>query len=226
MPSECISPIQGTRARIIRNDECGVPVAGAGSGIVIDGFVQVGVSPQYEDGTEYVKTQANGVRCVNRRGNDQFQRDEVTIEFCAIDPDAVAITTGQDLVMGEDAGTGFWVREGEVTARWSLEVWQADAEAECGEEGTARYAYWVWPNLSAGRLSDFTVEDDVLEWTIVANSERASVNFALPEPTPIPLPPPANTHRGFNVTTVPPPEVTGCGAGTLTIGGGGGNGGG
>ena len=216
MVARCISPIQGSRARIMRLDECGLPVAGAGSLIVLDGFVSVSPSPQYEDGTTYQKRKADGSYCVNRRAPDQFTRDEVSVEFCSIDPDAVVITTGQTLVSSGATGTGFWIKEGLVSARWSLEVWQADSDTCTG--ATPQYAYWIWPNLSAARLNDMTIEDDVLEWTLTAFSEKANVGFALAGPTdPIPVPVPANAHRGFNVTTVPPPATTGCGAASLSL---------
>lgn len=216
MTAQCISPIQGTRARIMRLDSCAAPVTGAGSLIVFDGFVSVAVSPQYEDGVEYTKKQANGVKCVNRKGNDQFSRDQLTIEFCAIDPDAVVITTGQSIVVSGATGTGFWVKEGEVSARWSLEIWQADSETCTG--ASPRYAYWVWPHLAAGRLNDFTVEDDVISWQITASSAAGSTSFNVPGTSkPIPFPLPTGAHRGFNINTVPPPTATGCGAQSLSI---------
>lgn len=213
MAAECISPIQGTRFRIIRLDECGAPVTGAGSLIVDDGFVEVQISPQYEDGTQYQLRQANGVFCVNRRGNDQFTRDEVNIRFCAINPDAVAITTGQDLIVtGSPAtGTGFWVKEGDIAARWGLEVWQADSDTCTADE--PRTAYWAWPHLAAGRLGDFTIQDDVIEWRITARTEKANTLWgAGPGSIKYISPVPANAHRGFNITRLPLPDVTGCGA--------------
>lgn len=216
MVAECIAPIQGTRARIMREDECGLPVEGAGSLIVIDGFVSVGVSPQYEDATLYQKKRADGSYCVNRRGNDQFTRDELTIEFCSIDPDAVVVTTGQEIIATGATGTGFWLKEGPVTARWSLEVWQADSETCAG--ATPRYAYWLWPHLAAGRLNDLSIEDDVLEWSITASTEKTNTGFGLPNAEePVPMPPPANGHRAFNVTTLAPPAASGCGAVTLSL---------
>jgi hypothetical protein len=217
MTAECIAPIQGTVARIMREDECGLPVEGAGSLLVFDGFVQVSVEPQYEDGTTYRKRNAKGVNCVNRRGNDQFERDQLTIEFCAIDPDGVVITTGQELIVtGAPAtGTGFWIKEGPVSARWSLEVWQADSDTCTGL--TPRYAYHVWPHLAAGRLNSYTIEDDALEWSITAFTEKVNPLWAPPGVSPVPLPPPANGHHGVNITRLTPPEPTACGATTLTI---------
>lgn len=216
MAAECISPIQGSLARIVRLDACGIPVTGAGSLIVIDGFVSVAVSPQYEDGTLYQRKRANGSFCVNRRGNDQYSRDQLTIDFCAIDPDAVVITTGQELITtgAPASGTGFWQVEGNIEARWSLEVWQADSDTCTGL--TPRTAYWAWPNLAAGRLNDFTIEDNTMEWKITASTEPAHALWgAGPGATKFISAVPAGAHRGFNITSLPLPDVTGCGAATL-----------
>lgn len=214
MVAECISPIQGSRARIIRLDECGVPVTGSGSLMVIDAFVEVQVSPQYTDGTTYELKKANGAFCVSRQGNDQFRRDQLNIQFCSIDPDAVVITTGQELIATGSpsaTGTGFWVKEGDVSARWGLELWQADSDTCVGDE--PRTAYWAWPHLAAGRLADFTVEDGVLEWRVLARSEKANTLWgAGPGEVKFINQVPANAHRGFNITRLPLPDLTGCGA--------------
>jgi hypothetical protein len=220
--AEAISPIQGTRARIVRLDLCGAPVTGAGSLLVFDGFVEVLGSPQYEDGTEYRLRNAAGQFCVQADGDDQFLRDDVDMRFCAICPDAVVITTGQELIVtGAPAtGTGFWVKQGPITARWSLELWAADPETCTGEQ--ARYAYWAWPHLSAGRLSDFAVRDDVIEWRIRAKSKPANAAWGDGPGTGLAYinQVPADAHRGFNIVHLDPPEVTGteadCGAVALT----------
>jgi hypothetical protein len=216
MVADCIAPIQGTRARIMRLDSCGAPVTGAGSLIVIDGFVNAAVSPQYEDGTVYQKKKADGSNCVNRRAPDNFLRDQITFEFCSIDPDAVVITTGATLVSSGSTGTGFWVKEGAMTARWSLELWQADSLTCTG--ASPRFAYWAWPHLAAARLNDMTIEDNTLVWSVTANTEQANLTWNVPGTAkPMTLPPPALAHRGFNINTVPVPAVTGCGAASLAI---------
>lgn len=214
MPAQCIAPIQGTHARIVRLDECGAIVTGTGSQTVFDGFVEVAVSPQYQDGTEYILRNAQGVPCVNRRGDDQFLRDEVTIQFCTIDPDAVVLTTGQDLVSDGATGTGFWIKEGAVSARWSFELWQADSQTCTGDN--PRYAYWAWPHLTTGRFQDMTVNDGTLEWRILARSAAANLDWGTgPGDTAYITAVPTNAHRGFNITDEDPPDLTGCGAATL-----------
>jgi len=217
-PTLCAAPIRGTRMRIIRLDSCGLPVTGAGGLVVTDGFVQVEVSQEYEDGTDYSLRNAQGAFCVNEVGPDQFRRSNLTIQFCAIDPDVVNLITGA-LVITTGApvtGTGFWVLEGSVEQRFSLEVWQAVAGTACVGANPLR-AYWAWPNLFAGRFNDFTIEDGTLEWQLSAKTAAANTGWGTgPGASPdwISSVPPL-AHYGFNLAPLPLPALTGCGAAAL-----------
>lgn len=218
MTAECISPIQGTRLRLVRSNACGVPVTGSGSQIVTDGFVEVNVSPQYQDGTEYRLAKANGDLCVNADGDDRLLRADLDMRFCMINPDGVVITTGMTLITtGAPAtGTGFWAVEGAVTARFSLELWAADPDTCTGSQ--ARYAYWAFPHVGSGRLNDFSVKDDVIEWRITAKTKKANTLWGSgPGATKYINQVPANAHWGFNIVHIDPPAATGpdCGAQTL-----------
>jgi hypothetical protein len=218
MTAECISPIQGTRLRLVRSNACGVPVTGAGSQIVTDGFVEVNVSPQYQDGTEYRLAKANGDFCVNADGDDRLLRADLDMRFCMINPDGVVITTGMTLITtGAPAtGTGFWAVEGAVVARFSLELWAADPETCTGSQ--ARYAYWAFPHVGSGRMNDFSVKDDVIEWRITAKTKKANTLWGSgPGAVKYINQVPANAHWGFNIVHIDPPAVTGpdCGAQTL-----------
>lgn len=213
MTAICAAPIQGTRIRIVKLDACGIPVTGVASQIVTDGFVQVQVSQEYEDGTEYQLRNAQGAFCVNDTGPDQFKRASLDIQFCAIDPDVVNLITGVPVVVtGAPAtGTGFWVQEGNVTQRFSLEVWQNISGQAC-VGGTQRFAYWAFPNLGSGRFNDFTIQDDVLEWTLSAKTAQAAAAWGGGIGTDWISSVPALAHYGFNIAALPLPTVLGCGA--------------
>jgi hypothetical protein len=202
-----MAPVQGTRARITKLDSCGV--AQLDQQIVIDGFVQVAVAPQYGDGTEYRRRNASGAIVTNSRGSDQFESDEVLVSFCAIDPDAVVITTGQQIIVSGTTGIGFWVREGPIAAAWSLEVWQADSDTCVG--GEPRFAYWAWPHIQAAQLHDMTLEDGTLTWELSGDTLQGHTSW---DPGDITMSPalPTKGHRAFVITTDPPPAPTGCGA--------------
>lgn len=214
-PTLCAAPIQGTRMRVVRLDECGVPVTGAGGQVVTEGFVNVEVTQQYEDGTEYQLRNAQGEFCVNDVAPDQFRRVDLSIQFCAVDPDVVNLITGVSVVVtgAPSTGTGFWVAEGNVTQRFSLEVWQAVSGQACGAGGVARHVYWAFPNLGSGRFNDFTIEDGILEWSLGAKSKIASPLWGQGPGTPkwISAVPPG-AHFGFNIAALPLPADTGCGS--------------
>lgn len=218
-PALCAAPIQGTRMRIIKLDTCGVPVTGAGSQVVTDGFVQVSVSQEYEDGTEYQLRNASGAFCVNDVGPDQFTRATLDIQFCSVDPDIVNLITGSTVITtgGPATGTGFWVTEGNVTQRFSLEVWQAVAGQACGATSVPNRVYWAFPNLFGGRFNDFTIEDGTLEWTLSAKTAQANTLWGTgPGAAPDWISAvPTAAHFGFNIAALPLPALTGCGAVTL-----------
>lgn len=218
-PTLCAAPIKGTRMRIVRLDECGVPVTGVGSLVVTKGFVQVEVTQQYEDGTEYQLRNAQGEFCVDEVGPDQFRRVDLTVQFCAVDPDVVNLITGSTVITtgAPVTGTGFWVTEGSVTQRFSLEVWQAVSGEACTIGGQLRHVYWAFPNLFGGRFNDFTIQDDVLEFSLSAKSDGASPLWGTgPGAAPDWISAvPTNAHFGFNIAALPLPAETGCGATTL-----------
>lgn len=218
MVARCAAPIQGTLMRIVKLDACGAPVTGASSQqVVTEGFVQVQVTQSYQDGTEYILRNAKGELCVNEVGPDQFQRAEVQIQFCAIDPDVVGLITGTSIVTtGAPAtGTGFWVQEGEVTNRFSLEVWQGVSGQACVPgQSVLTSVYWAFPNLGGGRFNDFTLTDGVLEWSLTAKTKAASSVWGTgPGAAPDWISAvPANAHFGMNIASLPLPAETGCGA--------------
>lgn len=220
-PTLCASPIQGTRMRIVRLDACGVPVSGTGGQVVTEGFVQVQATQEYEDGTEYEIRNAQGEFCVNEVGPDQFRRSNLTIQFCGVDPDVVNLITGA-LVITTGApvtGTGFWVLEGSVETRFSLEVWQKVAGQAC--VGTVqRHVYWAWPNLFGGRFNDFTISDGTLEWQLSAKTAPANTAWGTgPGGAPDWISAvPESAHYGFNIAALNLPATTGCGAVALPAG--------
>lgn len=217
-PTLCAAPIRGTRMRIIRLDACGLPVSGVGGQVVTDGFVQVEATQDYEDGTEYEIRNAQGAFCVNEVGPDQFRRSNLTIQFCAIDPDVVNLITGAVVITtgAPVTGTGFWVLEGSNEARFSLEVWQAVAGVACVGTQPLR-AYWAWPNLFGGRFNDFTIQDGALEWQLSAKTAAANTGWGTgPGTSPDWISSvPVGAHYGFNLAPLPLPAVTGCGAALL-----------
>src|SRR5688572_23966370 len=100
-PLLCSSPVQGQVLRVIKLDTCGIPVSGTGSAVlVMDGFIQVAASPQYDTGDRKITRKANGELCTNFKLPDQFTNDELTIDFCVWNPGLIVNTINARLLTG------------------------------------------------------------------------------------------------------------------------------
>lgn len=219
--STCATPIKGTVLRIVELDTCGVPVTGT-SGLVAtsSGFVQVVMSPQYEDGTEFFDRNAAGDACVNQKDKPIFKRHELTIDWCEVNVllaayviDAQVLGTGAPVT-----GTGFAQGEGDGDNRFSLEVWQEVAGAgACDASGSQRFIYHAWPNVGNTKLGDYTIENDKSELEFVSETASPGVGWLdlvgsdwLPVGTVLE----SGRHWLWNVTTTPPPDAA-CDTTTL-----------
>lgn len=219
--STCATPIKGTHLRIVAVDVCGTPVTGA-SGLVITtkGFVQVEQEPQYEDGEEFFERTADGTPCVNQKDDPTLKRMQLTIDFCEVNVLGTSyITSARTLTTGDPAtGTGFAVAEGNPTNRFSLEVWQEVAgSGACDESGNQRYIYNAWPNVGAGQLGSYTIENGRSTLQVIAETRGAAAVWdTLVGASWLPAGEFVDTdeHWVWNVTTTPPPTQA-CDSTTL-----------
>lgn len=222
MTSQCVSAIKGTLFRIIKLDQCGVPVTGASSAAVTSaGFISIKPSPQYEDGTEFVQKLANGVLCVNQKDAPTLKRVALDVLLCTMDPDMIVMLTGSRLITNGATGTGAFFNDAIVTARASLEVWQQVAGRAACINGQQSYVFWAFANTGHAQIGDWSIELGVLNFNIKLETDEAYPGWgALPTAS-------APTsylggqsfqvgdHYAYNVTTVAPP-VAGCGAVVLS----------
>jgi hypothetical protein len=221
MASTCVAPIKARVARIVRLDACGIPVTGEGSVVTTSGFIQIEVEPEYEEGTEYLQRNANDELCVNEKSPNTLKRVNLSIDFCEIDPDAIVLLTGERLISttGTPTGTGVAFGEGQLTNRFSLEVWQPVAgAASCGGSGEEQFVYWAFPNVGNTQVGDFTLENASLTLTIEADTKGASSAWGDGPGTGASYIPGTTVetteHFLFNVIALAPPEAV-CGATTL-----------
>jgi hypothetical protein len=129
MSSLIVTPIKGRVVRVIKLDACGAPVTGASSAVdVADGFLTVHATPQYEDGTEFVKKRADGTLCVNQKDPGTLKRISAESSWCVLDPDLRVIMDGARLLnSGGATGTGAMFTDALVTNRFSHETFETQA---------------------------------------------------------------------------------------------------
>jgi len=218
MSSVCVTPIKGRVVRLVKLDTCGNPVTGAGSAVVVSkGFVRVQLSPQYEEGEEFLQRLADGSFCVNEKDPSELKRVQATIDWCNIDPDAVTIITGERLLLSGVTGVGVAFGEGQLTSRFSLELWQnVSGAGACTPSGVPNYVYLALPNVGNSQLGDYTIENGTSTFQTVSETKGAGLLWGNGPGAAGPWLPGTevlNTdeHWSLNITTVAPPTPS-CGA--------------
>jgi len=221
MTAQCASAIQARVARLVKLDTCGNPVSGAGSAVVVtDGFISIAPSPQYLDGEEHQQRKASGALCVYKKDPSELTRVELTIQWCVMDPDAIVLITGERLLSNGVTGTGVAFGEGQLTAHFSLEVWQAVVGAnECDPNtGAQRYIYWAFMNVTNTKVNDWSFENDILQFETQSETMHAAATWGDGPGSAGPWfsgTAATDEHFLFNITTTVPPTPT-CGAVLLT----------
>lgn len=219
MVAVCASPIQARVARLVKLDICGNPVTGASSAVVVtDGFISIAPAPQYLDGEEHQQRKANGALCVYKKDPSELTRVDLTINWCVLDPDALVVITGERLLSNTaPTGTGVAYGEGQLTSRFSLEVWQPITGAgSCDASGLQRFVYWAFPNTGNSKVNDFTFENAPFQFSTISETQAVGPLWGSGPGTGGPWAPAFETGEHFlhNITTVAPPDPT-CGAALL-----------
>lgn len=222
MATTCFSVVRGKRVRVTEVDACGAPVFG-GSYAVSEGFIQVALSSELETGDEYVQKNADGKLCINERAPDNLKRLNVTIDWCEVDPDIIALITRNPVELdGETDVVGFRIQEGVADKTWALEVWTGLGGDKCGPDGEL-FGYMLLPLVTGSTLGDITIANAAATFQTMGYTQGHSqwgvgpwdVVGSPDNPGPLDEPIGATDHALLRVTSVPPPDAT-CGAQTLT----------
>jgi hypothetical protein len=220
----CATPIKGTVFRVTKADACGVPVTGGASAVYVNsGFISIGFSPQFEEGTEFILRNADGQLIVNQKDDSAFKRFVITVTMATVDPELMAyLMSSRTLDVGAPlvTGAGFTVKSGQWTNRLSLEVWQRVAgSGACDPTGLQRYIYHALPNVGAVKLGDDAIENNPSQtvWTAETADPSTLWGDGPGSGTSWLTPAVVQTleQRMWALTTTPPPTAT-CGRVALT----------
>lgn len=214
MVAQCVSPIQARVARLVKLDVCGNPVTGASSAVVVtNGFISIEPAPNYEDGEEHTQRKADGSLCVYQKDPSELTYTELTTNFCVLDPDAITVITGERLLTtGGVTGTGVAYGEGQLTARYSLEVWQPVVGAgACSASGAQQFVYWAFPNVGNSKVDSFAFENAPFQFTTISETKAVGPLWSLGTDWLAGNTFQTGEHFLHNITTTAPPTAT-CGA--------------
>lgn len=220
MPQKKFPMVRGRRMRVTAVDECGLPVTGASSTVVTEGFISVAMTGNYNEGEDINVQNAGGKTCVTDEGETEFLNYGLEIVMCDVDPELYALFTGNALV-ADSAGdnVGFRVNSDTIPSAtaFALELWTGVPSDSCSG-GATPYGYLLLPFIKGGVLGDFTVENAAINMTISQASTKDgnqwgqgaydvvkdtgdvdSVLLTALDP---------NDHLHVQYTTVPPPAAT------------------
>lgn len=179
--TKCLSLVKGRRIRVTRLDGCGRPIYGDDSQVVSKGFISVAFTANTTESDEINQTNAAGEVCVYEASVTSLVGYGVEIAFCNVDPELLALVTGQNVVVGADGSTvvGFDVdtKIGLENSNFALELWAGSPTGDACATGAAQgsFGYLLLPFLNGGILGDFTVENGAVTFTVTgANTKEGN----------------------------------------------------
>lgn len=179
--TKCLSLVKGRRIRVTRLDGCGRPIYGDDSQVVTKGFITVAYTANTTETDEINVPNASGEVCIYEPSVTSLVGYGVEITFCQVDPELLALVTGQNVVLAADGSTvvGFDVdtKIGLDNSNFALELWAGspagDACSTAGAQGS--FGYILLPFVSGGILGDFTVENAAVTFTVTgANTKEGN----------------------------------------------------
>lgn len=215
VPSNCFSPIKAEVIRLIRLDDCGLPVTGVGSAqiAVIDGFTEIQNSPQYEDGQRFLLKKANGQPCVNQKDPSFLNWLQQTVNLCTLDPLVPRLVASGDAIFSSTTGIGYKFNDQLLSRHFSLEAWQPIA-GSAGCVGGQKWFYWAFFNMFDSKFQDFSFQNDVTQfgwqaisaeantaWYTTLNTAGIAMTWWGGEAID------STMHYAFKITSTPPPTA-------------------
>lgn len=172
MASLCFGSVKAKVVRYTRLDSCGIPVVGASSVIVSDGFTKVEPSPNYEDGEDFALKNAWGDYCVDEKEGATLRDTGLAIDHCSVNPHIAEMVGGARLILDGADVVGAAFPRGANGNHFALETWTKVAGDAC-DGGDQQWVYWVWPHLFDGRVGGFALERAALTMPFTATTKGA-----------------------------------------------------
>jgi hypothetical protein len=217
MATKILKSLKGRVIRLTRLDNCGVPVVGACSSIVTEGFVTVEYSPEVEAGEEYLQKNAWGSLSISEKDADRNKWVNVSMTMCEVNPDVLDLVGGgnplQDAVGTDTIGASFGVENN--LAAFALEVWTKQAGTSC-TGGNPEWGYFLVPYIINGSIDgSITIENGTMTLGLKGEGQAAVADWGVNPYGDNPLLDTGGMPTGdlwaYVLTTVQPPAATvGC----------------
>lgn len=231
MASQCLPVLQFDVARVTRLNNCGTPVDSTCAYAVSEGVITLAMTNNNQDRQEYLQLNGQGDICVDEAKEAQLRWINFELTFCNVDPELFNIITAEPLVLNDNPAPVAigWdtTQDAPLNSYFALEAWTNTGGDSC-LDGTADYGYFVLPFAVGGQVSDITLENANINFTITGRTKRSSLwgtgpynvriieaVLDLGEPAPLLTAIGPKVHRRQFWTELPPPANS-CGCLDLT----------
>lgn len=164
MAQDYAASISGSVIRVTRLQANGTLMSGASASYVTKSVISLSMTPEYEDGDEFVQKNAAGEVCVTFKSPDTLKRVALEIAICNPDPEFTQIISGGDLLSSGGQSVGWAAPLVGVDALpngVAIEIW-SKAIVNGREAATNPYWHWVFPYAVLRQGGDRTIENDIL----------------------------------------------------------------
>lgn len=159
MSSICWASVRGSVARFTALDACCAPVSNTCGTVVTSGFISVVLTQDIEAATVITVKTANDAVCVYDPGCDSLLDLTAVITLCAVNPELVGLTTGQEVVL-DFAGNAVGTRRSTDLAcdlRFAMEIWTQVPGTPCAVTAAGvpvkNFGYFLVPCLRAATIT-------------------------------------------------------------------------
>lgn len=157
--------IAGVKIRITRLNADNTLMTGPSASYVTSAFISVSITPEYEDGDEFVQKNAGGEICTDFRTDDTIKRVGLEIAICNPDPEFTSMIAGGELLVDANGVSVGWAAPAAGTAAnpngVAIEVW-SKAVKNGKVVGDLPYWHWVFPYAKLREGGDRVIENDIL----------------------------------------------------------------
>jgi hypothetical protein len=180
--------------RVTKVDECGKPVVGTDSAIVLECLASLAMNPNIDTQDDIIYRAANGNLCGVKRGCPSLLGYDIEMNVLSWSPEALAIFNGSPEVLdGAGATVGVDDCAIQCDTGFGLEFWTELIQG-CPTTGKKQYLYGVIPWVNNAYLGDLEIGAEAVTFTINGTS-RAGGQWDVG---------PFNVIDTSTTTTVPP----------------------
>ena len=228
MTSQCLPVLQFDVVRVTRLNECGTPIDSTCAYAVSEGVITLAMTNNNQDRQEYLQLNGQGNICVDEAKEAQLRWINFELTFCNVDPELFNIITAEPLVLNDATSPVAigWdtTQDAPLRSYFALEAWTNTGGDSCAD-GTRDYGYFLLPFAVGAQVSDVTLENANINFTVTGRTKRNALwgtgpyNVRIvetPGPTlgdPAPLLTaigPTVHRRQFWTELPPPPGFCGC----------------